>query len=57
MVFNGYSPLGKPHVSHYPPSVGTDTLLEEPVILEIAKKYNKTAKKKNLSRFLALNQG
>ena len=52
ILFNGYSPLGTPDIvqnggsrgAHpFPPSVGTPTLLEEPILRPIAKAHGITA--------------
>eukprot|EP01063_Lacrimia_lanifica_P008143 TRINITY_DN15275_c0_g1_i1.p2 TRINITY_DN15275_c0_g1~~TRINITY_DN15275_c0_g1_i1.p2 ORF type:complete len:364 (+),score=136.91 TRINITY_DN15275_c0_g1_i1:48-1139(+) len=40
IVFNGYSPLGRPNQLVYPPSVGTRTLLQEPLLRDLAAAHN-----------------
>lgn len=43
IVFNGYSPLGRADYTTFESSVGTPTTLEEPVVLDIAKRTGKSA--------------
>jgi diketogulonate reductase-like aldo/keto reductase len=43
ILFNGYSPLGRADWTRFDASVGKPTLFEEPTVLDIAKRVNKTA--------------
>merc|ERR1711904_587794 len=42
ILFNGYSPLGRADWTTFEADVGTPTILEEPIVLEIAKRLGRT---------------
>jgi len=43
IVFNGYSPMGRSDWTTFEPEVGAPTLLEEPIVQQIANRMNKSA--------------